>query len=50
MNCDKLNKYLIDFYYNYINYHPDRCYDCKNITVDTGHCECWYFTWKDKTN
>ena len=50
MNCDKLNKYLIDFYYNYINYNPDRCYECKNITVDTGQCECWYFTWKNKTN
>ena len=45
MICLKIYKYLNDFYYNYINYHKDRCYECKQIPVDTGHCECWYFTW-----
>ena len=42
MNC----KRLIDFYYNYINYNKNRCYECKKIMVDAGNCECWYDTWK----
>lgn len=48
MKCEKINNFLIEFYYNYINYHKDRCCECKKIIIHTGHCECWYDTWKDK--
>jgi hypothetical protein len=44
MNCNKLNEIIIEFYYNYINYNKDRCYECKNVQSDTGNCECWYDT------
>jgi hypothetical protein len=48
MICEKIKYFIIDFYYNYINFNKDRCYECKEVPFESGHCECWYFLKKHK--
>jgi hypothetical protein len=33
---------IINFYYDHINFNLHRCYECKNISYESGNCECWY--------
>lgn len=45
--CNYLIYSLKELYYNYINYNMNRCPECKRVVKDTGHCECWYYSWRD---